>query len=58
MEQNDIERKSGTRDVAYCTFIDSIKSRIGLKILSDDELIALAFDDISHTFTQDERNYN
>jgi hypothetical protein len=58
MQQNDIERKSDSRDAAYCTFIDSIKSRIGLKVLSDEELIALAFDDISHTFTRDERNYN
>lgn len=58
MEQSDIERNLGSRDAAYCTFIDSIKSRIGLKILSDEELIALAFDDISHTFTRDERNYS
>lgn len=58
MQQSTIERKPATRDAAYCTFIDSIKSSVGLKNLSDEELIALAFDEISHTFTRDERDYN
>jgi hypothetical protein len=58
MRQNDNERKPGPRNAEYSTFIDEIRARIGTGILSDNELIALAFDDISHTFTRDERNYN
>jgi hypothetical protein len=58
MQKNDGEKELNPREVSYSTFIDAIKSRIGSKILCDEELIALAFDDISHTFTRDERNYN
>ena len=58
MRQIDNKKKTSPRNAEYTTFIDAVKARVGVGILSDKELIALAFDDISHTFTRDERNYS
>ncbi len=58
MQQDDNEWLTNSRDEAYNAYMNVIRNKIGKKLLSDDELIALAFDEISKTFTREERNYN
>jgi len=58
MQQNDKKMSSEDRDPVYSAFITKIKNQCGVSLLSDEELVALAFDEISRTFTRDERNYS
>lgn len=58
MQQDDNKLLINNRDEAYNSFMNVIRNHIGTKLLTDDELMALAFDEISKTFTREERNYN
>jgi len=49
--------QAGLPDQSYSSYIETVKKRIGMERLTDDDLIALAFDEISHTFTREEKNY-
>lgn len=35
----------------------SVKEKAGLTLLTDEEMLVLALNEIAHTFTRDERNY-
>lgn len=41
----------------FSSYINMIQKKIGTKLLSDDDLVALALYEISRTFTRDERDY-
>lgn len=43
---------------SFPDLIVKVKSFIGKRPLSNDELLALAADAISHTYTHEERDYN
>jgi hypothetical protein len=46
-----------TRDPEFLREIDKVKSTIGKSPLSDDELIFLACEEISRTYTHEEKKY-
>jgi hypothetical protein len=45
-------------DSEYSAIVETVKCKRGVNLLNDDDLTLLALDEISHTFTRDERNYS
>lgn len=46
------------RDPAFLKIVSQTQSRIGREVLSDEDLIVLAGEDISRTWTREERHYD
>jgi hypothetical protein len=52
-----MNQPNDTRDPEFLREIDKVKSAIGKRPLSDDELIVLAGEEISRTYTHEEKKY-
>jgi hypothetical protein len=46
------------RDAAFLQRVKKVQERIGRELLTDDDLIVLACEEISRTFTREEKQYN
>jgi hypothetical protein len=46
------------RDPAFLKIVSTIQSRIGRIALSDEDLMRLAVEEISRTFTREEKHYD
>lgn len=45
------------RDAAFLLKVKNVQDRIGRELLTDDDLIVLATEEISRTYTREEKQY-
>jgi hypothetical protein len=48
---------SDPRDTEFLKAVDTVTRKMGKKLLTDDDLILLACEEISRTVTHEEKNY-